>query len=295
MLHEQDLNGVLIPVVTPFLADEQLDLESFGNLLSSLLDHEITGLVVNGTTGESPTLSWEEVSRLTLAAQEAVKRKKRSMPIIVGTGTNHTASTIKRTEQAGELGADAVLVVVPYYNRPSQEGILEHFHRVSQVGLPVIVYEIPARTGVRLTTDTARRIMDLNGVIGMKDCSGGIGLVSELTHPGSKPILCGEDSSFHDMLCQGASGGMLASANVHTGAFIQMYDRFRSGDRAASQEAFDRLAPLIRRLFQEPNPAPLKWMLARQGVFASDTLRLPMSPITLDLQRELEPYLTTIP
>jgi 4-hydroxy-tetrahydrodipicolinate synthase len=288
MLNERDLSGIFIPVVTPFLPNDKLDLGSYQNYLGKLLVHEIQGLVINGTTGESPTVSWEEVVQLVQLTKEVVMGKKRRIPIVIGTGTNNTVSTIKRTEMAGQLGADAVLVVIPYYNKPSQEGILEHFRRVAQVGIPIIAYEVPSRTGVRLTTDTTRKIMDLNGVIGLKDSSGGIKLVSELTRYDTKPVLCGEDIYFHAMLSQGASGGILASANVNTNTYINVFNLFSNGDIIAAKNTFDLLVPLIQLLFRESNPSPLKWILARQGIISSDNLRLPMGPITKELQLDLE-------
>jgi 4-hydroxy-tetrahydrodipicolinate synthase len=159
---------------------------------------------------------------------------------------------------------------------------------VAQVGVPIIAYEVPSRTGVRLTADTIRRIMDLNGVIGLKDSSGGIGLISELTCHDTKPVLCGDDIYFHAMLSQGACGGILASANVNTSAFINVFRLAFTGDFIQAKKQFDLLVPLIQRLFQESNPSPLKWLLARQGIISFDTLRLPMGPITTGLQLELE-------
>jgi 4-hydroxy-tetrahydrodipicolinate synthase len=288
MLNERDLKGVYVPIVTPFLPNTELDLDSYRNYLGRLLEQEIQGLVINGTTGESPTVSWEEVVDLVQMTKACMMGNKNHIPVVIGTGTNDTVSTVKRTEMAGQIGADAVLVVMPYYSRPSQDGILEHFRKVAQVGVPIIAYEVPSRTGVRLTADTIIRIMDLNGVIGLKDSSGGIGLISELTCLGSKPVLCGEDIYFHAMLSQGASGGILASANVNTHAFINVFRLASKGDFIKAKKAFDLLVPLIQRLFQESNPSPLKWLLARQGIISSDTLRLPMGPITKGLQLELE-------
>ncbi|MGF7034861.1 4-hydroxy-tetrahydrodipicolinate synthase [Paenibacillus mucilaginosus] len=288
MLNERDLKGVYVPVVTPFLPNAELDLDSYRNYVEKLLEEDIQGLVINGTTGESPTVSWEEVVELVTTTKECMSAKRNPLPLVIGTGTNDTVSTVKRTEMAGQLGADAVLVVTPYYSRPSQEGILEHYRRAAQVGVPVIAYEVPSRTGVRLTADTIKRILDLDGVIGLKDSSGGTGLLSELTRLGTKPVLCGEDLYFHAMLGQGASGGILASANVNTSAYIDVYRLASQGNLAGAKQQFELLVPLIRRLFQESNPAPLKWLLARQGILSSDTVRLPMGPITQALQQELE-------
>lgn len=291
MLSERDLNGIFVPTITPFSDDGQMDLASYRRYLDALLGHEIQGLVVGGTTGEAPTVEWDETVTLMRATREAVREKGVGLPVVVGTGTNSTASSVRRTEHAGQLGADAALVVVPYYSRPSQEGIVEHFRRVSQVGVPVIVYEIPSRTGVRLKADTARRIMELDGVIGMKDSTGDTALLSALVRSTGKPVLAGEDARLYDMLLSGARGGILASANIRTDEFLDVYRRFTRGDAAGAREAFERLSPWIERLFSESNPAPLKWLLARRGLIASDTLRLPLSPISAALRSELDALL----
>ncbi|MFX3636484.1 MAG: 4-hydroxy-tetrahydrodipicolinate synthase [Candidatus Pristimantibacillus sp.] len=288
MLTEQGLRGIYVPVVTPFHSNGELDLASFERLASHLLSSGIHGIVVNGTTGESPVITPDELKSL---IQTAVKvRADRHIPIVVGTGTNDTSSTVMRTELAGQLGADAALVVVPYYSRPSQEGIIAHFQQVATTAVPLIVYEIPARTGVRLTVDTARTLLNMNNVIGMKDSSGGIELFMELSRFTSKPILCGEDAYFYAMLCCGAQGSMMASANVNTRAFVEVFTQFEQGRIIESGQSFTQLLPLIRLLFQEPNPSPLKWLLAEQGLIASDTVRLPMLPITVELQEQLTAY-----
>lgn len=297
MLNELQLQGVFVPVVTPFLPSGELDLASSEHVISHLLSHDIQGIVLNGTTGESPTVAWDEVSMLMQTTVAVMRRGlgresmsahgsvRGSIPIIVGAGTNDTAASVRRAELAGIMGADAILVVTPYYSRPSQEGIVAHYERIAQVGVPIIAYEVPARTGVRLDVNTMRRILDIDGVIGLKDSSGSIELVSALTASGDcKPVLCGEDRLFHAMLGQGASGGMLASANVETDAFLEVYRLATEGKYDESRTVFNRLTPLIELLFQESNPAPLKWLLAQQGLLASDTLRLPMMPITTGLQ-----------
>ncbi|MBO7746308.1 4-hydroxy-tetrahydrodipicolinate synthase [Paenibacillus sp. MWE-103] len=289
MLTEQQLHGIFVPVVTPFAADGALDQASYDRYLGALLARDIQGLVVNGTTGESPTVAWSEVESLVRWTKAAMARHGKTVPIIVGTGTNDTRSTLERTARAGELGADAALVVVPYYSRPSQAGIVAHFRRAAEAGLPIVVYEIPARTGVRLGEETAAEILALDGVVGMKDSSGGMELLEAMIRRGvRKPILCGEDALFPAMLRQGAAGGILASANVRTDAFARVYRRFREGDASGAERAFEALAPLVRLLFADANPAPLKWLLARQGRFDSGALRLPLLPIAEELQRELE-------
>ncbi|UVI29412.1 4-hydroxy-tetrahydrodipicolinate synthase [Paenibacillus spongiae] len=287
MLREEDLKGIYVPVVTPFLSDEALDLDSYRNYLGQLLRHDVQGLVINGTTGESPTVSWNEVVELVQAAKSVMNARGQRIPLIIGAGTSHTRTTVERIELAGQIGVDAVLVVTPYYSRPSQEGILEHFRRAAQVGVPVIAYEIPSRTGIRLSVDTVRRIMEIPGVIGLKDSSGGVELLSSLSSHDRKPVLCGEDLYFHDMLRLGASGGMLASANIRTDAFIDVFRYADRGDFIKAEQLFDSLIPIIQLLFQESNPSPLKWLLAQQGIIESDTVRLPMGPVTKGLQVQL--------
>ncbi|GIO29446.1 MULTISPECIES: 4-hydroxy-tetrahydrodipicolinate synthase [Paenibacillus] len=291
MLKREDLQGVFVPVVTPFTQDGELDLVSYQNYAGQLVEHGIAGLVVNGTTGEAPTVRWEEVRELAEATRTIVKNKKRALPVVIGTGTNDTASTVERTESAANMGADAVLVVVPYYSKPSQEGILEHFRSVVQVGIPVIAYEIPSRTGVRLSMDTARAIMELDGVIGIKDSSDSLELIGELTRHNAGPVLCGDDPHYFAKLALGASGGILASANVNTQRFIDIFNHVQKGDSSAAKQIFEDMLPLIQGLFREPNPAPLKWMLASLGRIASDRLRLPLMPISEQLKNELKPWL----
>ncbi|MFK0521581.1 4-hydroxy-tetrahydrodipicolinate synthase [Paenibacillus illinoisensis] len=293
MLTEQQIQGIYVPVITPFTKDNQLDIPSFRNYITHMANSGIHGLVINGTTGESPTVSWDEVEQLVQVTKETLQSINKTIPIVVGTGTNDTASTVKRTQMAGELGADAVLVVTPYYNRPTEEGIYEHFRVTAEVGVPVIVYEIPARTGVRVSVDTMKRIMNLDGVIGLKDSTNGVELMSELVRSGSKPILCGDDAFFYDMLSEGAAGGMLASANINTEQFIEVYDRYKNGDKEGSRELFTRVAPFIDHLFAEPAPAMIKWLLVNQGIITCDQLRLPLMPASEQLKAKMDEYLVS--
>jgi 4-hydroxy-tetrahydrodipicolinate synthase len=294
MLTERQLFGIYVPVITPFFRNGDVDYKSFGSHIKALAEAGIHGLVINGTTGESPTVSMDEVKYCTEIAKKVTESSSPGLPIVIGTGTNDTASSIKRTELAGNIGADAALIVVPYYSRPSQEGIIEHYRQIAAIGVPLIVYDVPSRTGVGLTIQTVRTILDIDGVIGMKDSSGGIQLISELARFDSKPILCGEDVFFYAMLCCGVKGGMLASANIETEKYIQMYNSFINGEINQAKTAFDQLLPLIRLLFAESNPAPLKWLLARQGIISSNALRLPMTSISQLLQQRIEEHMSEV-
>ncbi|MNI37204.1 4-hydroxy-tetrahydrodipicolinate synthase [compost metagenome] len=276
-------------MVTPFNAAGEIDLESYQRYVNNIIKNKIHGLVVNGTTGESPTVNIQELQTLIDASKDLLKNSE--IPLVIGTGTNDTRSTVARTELAANAGADAALVVVPYYSRPSQQGIIAHFRKAAEVGLPIIAYDIPGRAGVGMTVDTARTILEIDNVVGLKDCSGSPLLVSELSRHGSKPVLCGDDLQFFDMLGCGASGGMLASANVHTARFLGIYEQYRSGQVDTARAEFEQLVPLMKLLFKESNPAPIKWLLSAYGEIASDTLRLPMMPISEALREELGAHL----
>lgn len=288
MLTAEQLKGIYVPLVTPFRDGGELDLDSIGTNAQAVADAGAHGLVVNGTTGEAPTVAWEEVAVQFREIRERMAGRS-SVPIVIGTGTNDTAATARRTEAAGKLGADAALVVVPYYSRPSQEGIVAHYREAASAGVPVIAYEIPSRTGIRLEPETAQAILELDGVIGIKDSSGGTRLIAELKRLGcAKPILCGEDAFFYAMLREGAAGGILASANCRTAGFADVWRLALAGRYQEAEAAFGRLLPMIRLLFREPNPAPFKYVLAKRRRISSDTLRLPMTPASSALRPELD-------
>ncbi|WP_370570267.1 dihydrodipicolinate synthase family protein [Paenibacillus sp. JCM 10914] len=229
----------------------------------------------------------DEVAQMVLAARKVMDECKASLPIVVGTGTNDTMSSVQRTEAAAALGADAVLVVTPYYSRPSDSGIIEHFRRIAAVGIPVILYEVPLRTGIALSVDTIRRVLDIPGIIGMKDSTLTMQLMEQLAVYDTKPILCGHDLHFHDMLVRGAAGGILATANWNTDAFSRVYQFIKLGHYPQAEQQFSSIRPFLELLTQESNPAPMKWLLKHGGMIATDTLRLPMTPISEELKLKL--------
>ncbi|MBU5442489.1 4-hydroxy-tetrahydrodipicolinate synthase [Paenibacillus sp. MSJ-34] len=284
MLTEDTLHGVMVPIVTPFDHRGNLDMKSFEELVQSLVSRGIHGLIINGTTGESPVIESHELESLIVSARKAIAASY-NIPLIVGTGSNSTLATMKRTEQAKSLGADAALVVTPYYNRPSQQGIIRHFQALAEADLPIILYDIPHRTGVSLTVETVKNIMKMDHVIGLKESTGNIQRIFKLARSMSKPLLCGEDALFFASLCCGAKGGILASANLDSDQFVQVYELFRAGKIEESNELFNQLLPLVEFLFSEPNPAPLKWLLAQRGYIRSDRLRLPMTTISMEATR----------
>jgi 4-hydroxy-tetrahydrodipicolinate synthase len=293
-LTAKDLRGVIVALVTPFAPDGALDERSFVALVEWLLAEGVHGFVLNGTTGESPTVRWGEVERLLARLRVTVRGQ---VPVLVGTGTYDTAESVERTERAAALGADGAFAVVPYYSRPAPAGVLEHFRRIAAVGLPTVIYNIPYRTGLALDLATLRAALALPGVVGLKESSGGLANVTALAALAGQEaaVLCGEDALFLDALEAGGDGSIVAAANLLPGPLLRVH-RAWTGDRPAdARRMFAAIRPLLERLFAEPNPAPVKWALAHQGRIASPTLRLPMVPISAALADELAALLAAAP
>jgi 4-hydroxy-tetrahydrodipicolinate synthase len=287
-----NLHGVIVPLVTPFTAAGELDEPSFDRLVESLLGAGVHGLALNGTSGESPTLGWSEVERLTARLVSLVGG---ALPVLLGTGSANTAETVERTRRARALGAAGALVVVPYYSRPAPAGVLAHFRAVAAVGLPVVAYHIPYRTSLELGRETLHAILDLPGVVGIKECSGGLANTIALVRRAQGSVLCGEDLLFLAALAHGAPGGIAAAANLLAREFVAVYQAARADRFAEARRLFAAITPIIELLFAEPNPSPLKWALARRGVIASAAVRLPLTPISSGLALALDKLATEIP
>jgi 4-hydroxy-tetrahydrodipicolinate synthase len=287
-LGASDLRGVLVPLVTPFSEEGALDEASFLSLAEELLAAGVHGLVLAGTTGESPTLRWPEVERLLTALIGQVRGR---VPILVGTGTNDTAESVERTARARQLGADGAFAVSPYYNRPSVAGLLAHYRAIAAVGLPTVAYHIPYRTGLVMARSTLEAVLAIPGVIGLKESSGGLENIAPLARQGGPALLCGEDALFLRALEAGAHGGIVAAANLVPHAFVEVYQAFVSGSPGHASAGFARILPLVELLFAQSSPAPLKWALHHQGRIRSARQRLPMAPIGSDLARRIQAIL----
>lgn len=279
-----DLHGVIAALVTPFQPDGELDLPSFDALVDHVLAGGATGLALAGTTGESPTVSWDEVECL---LERLVGRARGCVPILVGTGTADTRESCRRTERARALGADAALIVTPYYSRPSPAGVRAHFAAIAEVGVPLVGYHIPYRTGLSLGVEDLLSILELPGVIGLKESSGGVAMTLALHGRTDRALLCGEDALLLPALAAGASGGLLASANLAPAELVAVVTAFRNGRWEEAQQRAQRLASLIELLYREPNPCPLKAALHARGIIASPRLRLPLVPVSPALQAAL--------
>ncbi|MCM2355041.1 MAG: 4-hydroxy-tetrahydrodipicolinate synthase [Pseudobdellovibrio sp.] len=274
-----DFNGAISALVTPFLNGE-VDYTSLEKLVAYQLDNGIKGFVVNGTTAESPTLTSAEVSKIfsMVRAQAGV-----NFPIILGTGSNSTAKTVEATKKASELGANAALVVVPYYNKPPQRGLVEHFKAVAKESeVPVILYNVPGRTITGMTVDTIAELAEVKNILGIKEATGDIKFDQELMArmPKNFLMLSGDDPTYIDFLKSGGKGIISVMSNLITKECSRWTDLMMSGKVSEAEADFKKYLKLIGQMYCEANPIPVKWMLYKKGIIKSPEMRLPL--VTLD-------------
>lgn len=273
------IRGSLVALVTPMSDDGALDLDALRRLVDWHIDEGTDGLVIVGTTGESPTVDFDEHCLLirTTVAQAAGR-----IPVIAGTGANSTREAIELTECARAAGAAAGLSVVPYYNKPTQEGLYRHYRQIAEsVDLPLILYNVPGRTVADLSNDTALRLAGVPGVIGLKDATGNMERASDLVRraPGHFALYSGDDASGLPFLLLGGHGVISVTANVAPRLMHRMCEAAFAGNLAQGREINNRLLPLHSRLFVEANPIPVKWALAELGRMPAG-LRLPLTPLS---------------
>ena len=273
------ITGSLVAIVTPMHEDGSLDLPRFRSLIDWHVAEGTDGIVVVGTTGESPTVSFDEHKELIrLAVQHAHGR----IPIIAGTGANSTAEAIELAESAKQHGATAQLSVVPYYNKPTQEGQYRHFRAIAEaVDLPMILYNVPGRTVADLQNDTVLRLAQVPGIIGIKDATANLERGTDLIRraPRNFAIYSGEDATALPLILCGGHGVISVTANVAPKLMHQMCAAALVGDVKRAREVNNRLLPLHQRLFMETSPSPVKWAMAQMGLIEYG-LRLPMVPVT---------------
>jgi 4-hydroxy-tetrahydrodipicolinate synthase len=272
------ITGSLVAIVTPMHEDGRLDLARFRQLIDWHVAEGTDGIVVVGTTGESPTVDFDEHKEL---IRIAVQHSKGRIPIIAGTGGNSTAEAIELTESAKKAGATCCLSVVPYYNKPTQEGLYRHFRKIAEtVDLPMILYNVPGRTVADLQTDTVLRLAEVPGIIGIKEATANIERNTDLIRraPRNFAIYSGDDATCLALILMGGHGVVSVTANVAPKLMHQMCAAALVGDVKRARELNMRLFPLHQRLFLEANPIPVKWALAEMGMIEGG-LRLPMSPL----------------
>jgi 4-hydroxy-tetrahydrodipicolinate synthase len=275
-------------MVTPFNESGAVDYDIAAKLAMHLVDHGSDALVICGTTGESPTLSWDEEYHLFQVVKQAVAGRAR---IIAGTGSNSTTEAIAATEKAASLGLDGALLVVPYYNKPPQEGLYRHFREIalSVPELPVMLYNIPGRTGQNLLPETVARLAEISNICSIKEASGNLDQVShvrQLTPPDFE-IYSGDDSLTLPMLAVGASGVVSVASHLVGDSLQQMVTAFKQGQPQTSLQIHLKLLPLFKALFIATNPIPIKAALRLKGWAVGET-RLPLADASTEVMQSLQ-------
>jgi 4-hydroxy-tetrahydrodipicolinate synthase len=269
--------GSMVALVTPF-KDGKVDWQSFENLIEFHIQNGTHGIVPCGTTGESATLSHEEHEAVVKAA---VKSAAKRVPVIAGTGSNSTAEAVRLTRAAEKFGADGALLISPYYNRPTQEGIYRHYKQVaSEVGIPIIVYNIPGRTGSKIEPETLARLAEIDNVAGVKEATGSVDQAIDVIRLcGDRlAVYSGEDSLIFSLMALGGKGVISTVANVAPRQTAELAAACLQGDWDKGRALQFKLIPLIRSLFIETNPIPVKTALSLMGKCSGD-LRLPLTPM----------------
>jgi 4-hydroxy-tetrahydrodipicolinate synthase len=277
------LTGSIVAIATPMQAGGALDLPALARLIEFHIAEGTSGIVIVGTTGESPTVDFDEHCLLIKTAVETVRGRIR---VIAGTGANSTSEAIELTEFAKKAGVDSCLSVVPYYNKPTQEGMYRHFRAIAErTPLPMVLYNVPGRTGADLSTETTLRLADVPGIVGIKDATADVGrgseLIKALALAGHRDfaVYSGEDITALPLILMGGHGVISVTANVAPKLMAQMCAAAIKGDVVTARERNNRMLGLHRKLFIESNPIPTKWALAEMGMIKNE-LRLPLVPLS---------------
>lgn len=281
-LRHPQLIGVYTALVTPFTQSGKIDWKSFDRLLDHQIEGEVSGVVICGTTGETPTLSETEKKQLIVRAKKRIS--KSPLQLIAGTGGNSTADTVAFSRWASDQGADALLVVTPYYNKPTQAGLALHFNAVAEkVRVPIILYNVPGRTGVSLQAGTVAKLAEHPRIVAIKEATGGLALGSDILSAVSGKtrinLLSGDDPVWIPSLLTGGCGVISVASNLIPRAMSGAFQSFLSQDLAALSEFQRRYYPLFRDIFIESNPVPIKALLEQQGLCAAK-VRAPLVPLS---------------
>jgi 4-hydroxy-tetrahydrodipicolinate synthase len=282
--------GVWLPLITPF-RDEAIDAASLRRLIGHYADKPVAGLIVGATTGEGLTLDDVEIEQVVTVTAAAQRDFGLRVPLYLGISGSDTRKVAKWLSRTSNWPLDGYLIACPYYTRPSQAGLMLHFERLADAtARPIMIYNIPYRTGVNLGNEIMLRLAERSNIVGVKDCCGDTLQSVELLRkrPRGFAVLTGEDALFYGALMRGADGGILASAHVQTAAFANVRRQLLAGDQLGAAAQWRVIADIARLLFCEPSPAPLKYWLWRSGLIDSPELRLPMTPITSALAGQLD-------
>jgi 4-hydroxy-tetrahydrodipicolinate synthase len=293
---QSQLRGLWLPLVTPF-RDGEFDEASLRRLVRHYAARPVNGLVLAATTGESLTLTPEETERLVFAVRDEVRALSgepgtgKTLPLCLGLSGSHTNAMLDTLDRTASWPIDFYLISCPYYSRPSQRGLQLHFGALAdRAAYPVMLYNIPYRTGVNLGNDAMLRLADHPNVVGLKDCSADRSQSRDLLRRRGAgfAVLTGEDAQYHEALTDGADGGILAAAHIETENFARIRDLLIAGQQEAALSHWRSVADLARLLFTEPSPAPIKHWLWRTGLIDSAEVRLPMTPVSAELAVRLD-------
>ncbi|MEI2557543.1 4-hydroxy-tetrahydrodipicolinate synthase [Acinetobacter pittii] len=274
----QTIQGSIVAIVTPMLKDGGVDWKGLEKLVEWHIEQGTNSIVAVGTTGEASTLSMEEHTQV---IKEIIRVANKRIPIIAGTGANSTREAIELTKAAKELGADAALLVTPYYNKPTQEGLYQHYKAIAEaVELPLILYNVPGRTGVDLSNDTAVRLAEISNIVGIKDATGdvprGKALIEALN--GKMAVYSGDDETAWELMLLGADGNISVTANIAPQAMSEVCAVAIAKDEQQAKTLNNKIANLHNILFCESNPIPVKWALHEMGLIDTG-IRLPLTPL----------------
>jgi 4-hydroxy-tetrahydrodipicolinate synthase len=286
------ITGSLVAIVTPMHEDGSVDLDSLAGLIEHHIEAGTDGVISVGTTGESATLSHDEHQ---VVIEKTIQSVNGRIPVIAGTGSNSTAEALELTKAAHELGADACLLVVPYYNKPTQEGLYQHFKLIADsVPIPQILYNVPGRTSVDLHNSTAIRLSYVDNIIGIKDATADIERGRKLMEQSADDFVSysGQDTAAMDLMLAGAKGTISVTANVAPKLMHEMCTAAVAGNTDLAVELNDKLMPLHEAMFIESNPIPAKWGVSQQG-FIQNSLRLPLVPLSDEAQDHVRAAMIT--
>ena len=284
------IEGVLVPLITPF-KDGKVDLKSYERMVNHYIEQGVSGIIPLATTGESPTILNNEYEEI---LAKTVEYNNNRVSVYVGLGGNHTNEVVNKLKVVERYDVDGILSVAPYYSRPNQRGLYEHFKSISEAtDLDIIIYNIPYRTGTNVENETIHRLAELKNIIGVKDCSGDMKQTTDLliNRPKDFSILTGEDAYFYTTLILGGNGGIMGSSHLRTKEFIEIYNLIRDNNHQAALKKWQTLYNMIPLLFSEPNPTPLKYCLNKLGLIDSDEVRLPLVNITAELENRLDNFI----
>jgi 4-hydroxy-tetrahydrodipicolinate synthase len=288
--------GVLPAIITPFKRNSAMDLDAQGleRNISFLVSRGVHGIVPCGSTGESATLTFEEHEKVIEIAVNTVNGK---VPVLAGTGSNNTAEAIRLTKAAKDIGADGVLIISPYYNKPNRSGLIKHYTKLADLDIPVVMYNVPGRTGQNLEPDLVAELARHPNIVAIKEASGNIGQISRIieeTQDDEFAVISGDDNITLPILALGGAGVISVAANVDPKRMVAMYEAMKEGDYQKALVLHYALAPLLRSMFIDTNPIPVKRAVELRGM-AGGPVRLPLDELDEMKSEQLKKILATIP